>query len=74
MGGGMDESENFIEPTAVLVDSVDDAMMKEESFGPIFSIYPVNSLDEALNVANLVHRTPLSLYAFGSKAENNRSK
>ncbi|KAK4152113.1 Aldehyde/histidinol dehydrogenase [Chaetomidium leptoderma] len=72
MGGGMDESENFIEPTAVLVNSVDDSMMQEESFGPIFSIYPVNSLDEALNVANLVHRTPLSLFTFGSKAENQR--
>ncbi|KAL2171571.1 hypothetical protein VTG60DRAFT_2404 [Thermothelomyces hinnuleus] len=72
MGGAMDESENYIEPTAVLVDSVDDSMMQEESFGPIFSIYPVNSLDEALNVANLVHRTPLSLFTFGSKAENKR--
>ena len=72
MGGGMDESENFIEPTAVLVSSVNDSMMQEESFGPVFSIYPVNSLDEALNVANLVHRTPLSLFSFGSKAENQR--
>ncbi|KAL2178281.1 Aldehyde/histidinol dehydrogenase [Thermothelomyces heterothallicus CBS 202.75] len=72
MGGAVDESENYIEPTAVLVDSVDDSMMQEESFGPIFSIYPVNSLDEALNVANLVHRTPLSLFTFGSKAENKR--
>jgi len=72
MGGGTDESENFIEPTAVLVNSVNDSMMQEESFGPVFSIYPVNSLDEALNVANLVHRTPLSLFSFGSKAENQR--
>jgi beta-apo-4'-carotenal oxygenase len=74
MGGAMDESELFIEPTAVLVSSVDDSMMQEESFGPIFSIYPVNSLDEALNVANLVHRTPLSLFSFGSKAENQRGE
>lgn len=74
MGGQTDESDLFIEPTAVLVDSMDDSMMVEESFGPIFSIYPVNSLDEALNVSNRVHRTPLSLFAFGSKAENKRSK
>ncbi|OIW29087.1 aldehyde dehydrogenase [Coniochaeta ligniaria NRRL 30616] len=72
MGGQTDETELFIEPTAVLVDSMDDSMMVEESFGPIFAIYPVNSLDEALNVANRVHRTPLSLFAFGSKAENKR--
>ncbi|KAH8902659.1 aldehyde dehydrogenase [Coniochaeta sp. PMI_546] len=72
MGGQTDESDLFIEPTAVLVDSIDDSMMVEESFGPIFAIYPVNSLDEALNVSNRVHRTPLGLYAFGSKAENKR--
>ncbi|KAJ4302559.1 Hexadecenal dehydrogenase [Collariella sp. IMI 366227] len=72
MGGAMDETENFIEPTAVLVNSVDDSMMQEESFGPVFSIYPFNTLDEALNVANLIHRTPLSLFSFASKAENKR--
>lgn len=72
MGGQTDESELFIEPTAVLVSSTDDAMIQEESFGPIFAIYPVHSLDQALNIANSVHRTPLSLYSFGSKAENQR--
>ncbi|KAK0616253.1 Aldehyde/histidinol dehydrogenase [Immersiella caudata] len=72
MGGELDESELFIEPTAVLVNSMDDSMMVEESFGPIFSIYPVHSLDQALNIANSVHRTPLALYSFGSKKENER--
>ncbi|KAK3316717.1 Aldehyde/histidinol dehydrogenase [Apodospora peruviana] len=72
MGGAMDESELFIEPTAVLVDSVDDAMMAEESFGPIFAIYPYVSLDQAINIANSVHRTPLALFTFGSKAESTR--
>lgn len=72
MGGELDEEALYIEPTAVLVHSVDDPMMQEESFGPVFSIYPVNTLDEALNIANLVHKTPLSLFSFGSKAENNR--
>ncbi|KAK4166519.1 Aldehyde/histidinol dehydrogenase [Cladorrhinum sp. PSN259] len=72
MGGEVDEDELYIEPTAVLVDSVNDSMMEEESFGPVFAIYPVNTLDEALNTANLVHRTPLSLYTFGNKAENER--
>ncbi|KAK0644495.1 Aldehyde/histidinol dehydrogenase [Cercophora newfieldiana] len=72
MGGEMDESELFIEPTAVLLNSTNDSMMTEESFGPIFSIYPVHSLDQALNIANSVHRTPLALYSFGSKKENER--
>ncbi|KAL0469871.1 aldehyde dehydrogenase [Neurospora intermedia] len=72
MGGEMDESELYIEPTAVLVDSLDDPMMQEESFGPIFSIYPVDTLDQALSIANNVHRTPLALMAFGDKSETNR--
>ncbi|KAK1828131.1 beta-apo-4'-carotenal oxygenase [Podospora conica] len=72
LGGELDESELFIEPTAVLIDSLDDAMMKQESFGPIFAIYPVHSLDQALAVAASVHRTPLALYTFGTKAENNK--
>jgi beta-apo-4'-carotenal oxygenase len=74
MGGQMDESDLFIAPTAVLVDSIDDAMMKEESFGPIFAIYPVDSLDEALKVADQIDRTPLAVAAFGSKVENQRSR
>ena len=72
VGGAMDEAELYIEPTVVLIKSMDDPMIREESFGPIFAIYPVNTLDEALNVANRVHRTPLALFTFGSKAENAR--
>ncbi|KAK3956794.1 Aldehyde/histidinol dehydrogenase [Pseudoneurospora amorphoporcata] len=72
MGGEVDESELYIEPTAVLVDSIDDPMMQEEIFGPIFSIYPVDTLDQALNIAHEVHKTPLSLMAFGDKSETSR--
>jgi beta-apo-4'-carotenal oxygenase len=74
MGGQMDESELFIEPTAVLVDNVEDSMMQEESFGPIFSIYPVDSLQEALSIAPKVHRTPLTLFSFGNKDENKKGR
>lgn len=70
MGGDMDEADLFIEPTAVLVDSKKDSMVVDEAFGPIFAILPYNSLDEALNVAYSVHKTPLSLFSFGSDAEN----
>ncbi|KAI1125143.1 Aldehyde/histidinol dehydrogenase [Nemania abortiva] len=70
MGGETDRSELFIAPTAVLVDSIDDPMMKEESFGPIWSIYPVEDVKHAIEVMNLVDPTPLSLMTFGSKFEN----
>ncbi|GAP83098.1 putative aldehyde dehydrogenase [Rosellinia necatrix] len=70
MGGETDRSELYIAPTAVLVDSVDDSMMTSESFGPIWSIYPVDDVKDAIKVMNRVDPTPLSLMTFGSKSEN----
>ncbi|CAI0644005.1 unnamed protein product [Colletotrichum noveboracense] len=72
MGGGLDEDQLFIEPTAVLVDSMLDSVMKEESFGPVFAIMPYDTLDDAINIANQVYRTPLALFTFGSDQENER--
>ncbi|KAI1909601.1 Hexadecenal dehydrogenase [Ophidiomyces ophidiicola] len=69
LGGSMDEDEKFIEPTVVLVDSVDDSLITEESFGPIITILPVTNLDEAIRIANEVDSTPLALYPFGTKEE-----
>ena len=74
IGGEMDEAENFIEPTVVRVDDENDSMIKDESFGPLIPIYPVQDLDEAIRIANSVHSTPLGLYPFGTKAETSRSK
>ncbi|EOO00352.1 putative fatty aldehyde dehydrogenase protein [Phaeoacremonium minimum UCRPA7] len=72
MGGEIDQSELYIAPTAVLVDSYQDSMVEQESFGPIFAVLPVNTLSEAINIANAVDRTPLALFTFGTKAENQR--
>ncbi|RYO95551.1 hypothetical protein DL764_007673 [Monosporascus ibericus] len=72
MGGEMDRSDRFIAPTAVLIDSADDPMMQEESFGPVWSILPYSDLDEAIKTANKVDPTPLSLMSFGSKSENEK--
>ncbi|KAJ6135383.1 Beta-apo-4'-carotenal oxygenase [Penicillium capsulatum] len=69
MGGTMDEKERFIEPTLVQVDSVDDSLCTQESFGPFIPILPVENLDEAINLANGVQSTPLGMYPFGSKAD-----
>ncbi|KAI0472903.1 aldehyde dehydrogenase [Xylariaceae sp. FL0804] len=72
MGGEMDRSRLYMEPTAVLVDSADDPMMEQESFGPIWSILPFDQLGEAIKIMNTVDRTPLALMTFGSKAENEK--
>ncbi|KAJ5168083.1 Beta-apo-4'-carotenal oxygenase [Penicillium canariense] len=69
LGGSMDAKELFIEPTVVLVDSVEDSLCTQESFGPFIPILPVENLDEAINLANGVQNTPLGLYPFGSKAD-----
>ena len=74
MGGSMDESELFIEPTAVLVDSMDDSMITEESFGPIWSILPIDSIDEGIDIANQVDPTPLALFTFGTDGESKKSE
>lgn len=74
MGGSMDEKERFIEPTLVQVDSVEDSLCNQESFGPFIPILPVENLDEAINLANGVQSTPLGLYPFGSKADVEKGK
>ncbi|KAJ5598622.1 Beta-apo-4'-carotenal oxygenase [Penicillium hordei] len=69
MGGTMDEDELFIEPTVVQVKSIDDSMCSQESFGPFIPVLPVDSLDEAIELANGLMSTPLNLHPFGNKAE-----
>lgn len=74
LGGETDRDRLLIAPTAVLVDSSDDIMVREESFGPIWAILPYDNLDDAIKVANDVDSTPLSLMAFGSDSENQKSE
>ncbi|KAI1081307.1 aldehyde dehydrogenase [Whalleya microplaca] len=72
MGGETDKSDLYIAPTVVLVDSLDDPMVTEESFGPIWSIIECNDVDQAIEMMNKIDPTPLSLVTFGSKAENEK--
>lgn len=74
LGGTMDEKERFIEPTIIQVDSTDDSLLAEESFGPLIPILPVEDVDEAIRIANEIQETPLGIYPFGTKAETDKSK
>jgi beta-apo-4'-carotenal oxygenase len=74
MGGTMDEKDLFIEPTLIQVDSPDDSLLVQESFGPLIPILPVDNLDEAVSIANGIQSTPLGIYPFGSKADTDKSK
>lgn len=72
MGGDMDESDRYIEPTLIQVSSLTDSLIVEESFGPLMPLLPVSDLDEAIRSANEVHATPLAMYPFGNKTETDR--
>ncbi|KAL8784436.1 MAG: hypothetical protein Q9213_003959 [Squamulea squamosa] len=72
MGGDMDESQRYLEPTVIVVDSPSDPLVAEESFGPLIPILPIEDLDTAIRIAGEVHRTPLGLYPFGNKQETER--
>ncbi|OJJ82896.1 hexadecenal dehydrogenase [Aspergillus glaucus CBS 516.65] len=72
VGGTMDEKELFIEPTIVEVNSTDDSLLIQESFGPLIPILPVDDLDEAVKIANGIQATPLGLYPFGSKQDTDK--
>ena len=73
LGGTVDEKDLFIEPTLVQVESIDDPLITQESFGPINTILAVDNLDEAIKLANGVMSTPLGVYPFGSKTETEKS-
>lgn len=69
LGGAMDEKELFIEPTIVQVNSAQDSLISQESFGPIIPILPVSDLEEAISIANNIDSTPLAVYPFGTEEE-----
>jgi aldehyde dehydrogenase (NAD+) len=62
-GGGSDRSERYLAPTVVSDVSWDDALMREEIFGPILPVLAVNGIDEAISNIN-AHEKPLALYVF----------
>lgn len=68
-GGGMGESDCFIQPT--LLDKVPDAarVMQEEIFGPLLPIIGFTNLDEVIERINAGPK-PLALYIY-SKTEKN---
>ena len=73
IGGEVDESQNYIDITVVVVNDINDSMIVDESFGPLIPLLAVDSVEEAIKFANSVHSTPLGLYPFGSKAEVKKS-
>lgn len=66
VGGGVDISDKFIEPSVVCDVPTDskDIIMHEEVFGPVLCIVPVKTVQEAIEYVNA--RYALSLISFAS--------
>ncbi|GAA6008463.1 hexadecenal dehydrogenase [Rhodotorula paludigena] len=65
VGGGKDEKERKVEVTIVRNVKEDDALMKDEIFGPILPVLTLPSL-EAMTRFIQARETPLALYVFTS--------
>ena len=64
VGGKTDDNDNYIDLSLVKVQNEEDALMKDEIFGPILPYVVIDDLDEAISFVNRVSGTPLALYAF----------
>ncbi|KAH9846748.1 NAD-dependent aldehyde dehydrogenase [Lenzites betulinus] len=65
IGGEADVSKRYIAPTIVRDVKPDDELMKDEIFGPVLSILPYETLDEAVALINSRDH-PLAIYVFSN--------
>jgi acyl-CoA reductase-like NAD-dependent aldehyde dehydrogenase len=64
-GGKSDLADKWIEPTLVKCDSLDDALLGEEIFGPVLPYYVVTGgLQEMVQIVRKLGDCPLAIYAF----------
>ncbi|GAB2963305.1 aldehyde dehydrogenase family protein [Hymenobacter coalescens] len=71
LGGGVDQSQCFIEPTVLTDVPPDSGLMQEEIFGPLLPLVTFRTLMEAADFINARPR-PLALYLFARSAEAQR--
>ncbi len=67
-GAEKDPSDRFIGPTIIEQNNMDDAIMKDEIFGPILPVISFTTIDTALSHINS-NEKPLALYYFGKKSK-----
>ena len=71
-GGISDKEALKISPTVIDNGTVDDAVMKEEIFGPVMPILTFDSLNEVIDIVNSRPK-PLALYIFSSDKKSVRA-
>ncbi|XP_018553863.1 aldehyde dehydrogenase family 3 member B1 [Lates calcarifer] len=67
VGGESNQEDKYIAPTVVVDVFEDDALMKEEIFGPILPIITVDSLEKGIDFINRQEK-PLALYVFSDES------
>ena len=70
-GGKTDKNKLYIEPTLMTDVSVDNAIMRDEIFGPILPIISFDTMDEALSII-AKNKNPLAFYIFTSTKEKEK--
>jgi aldehyde dehydrogenase (NAD+) len=67
IGGKVDASQRYIEPTLLDNVAADSAVMREEIFGPVLPMITINSIDEAVDFIR-DREKPLAMYVFADEA------
>ena len=67
VGGRVDASDRYIEPTLLDNVSLDSAVMTTEIFGPVLPVLTIKSIDEAIAFVN-DREKPLALYVFADES------
>lgn len=67
VGGESNEEDKYIAPTVLVDVAEDDALMKEEIFGPILPIITFESLEQSIDFINRKEK-PLALYVFSDES------
>ena len=70
-GGQHDADTRFIAPTVLTDVSLDSPLLREEIFGPLLPVIPVDDFEEAKSIISL-HPNPLAAYCFTERAETER--
>jgi len=71
-GGRTDKQQLFIEPTLLDAVNMNDAVMKDEIFGPVLPIISFKNKGEALKIIEQ-HPNPLAFYVFTSSNEKEKN-
>ncbi len=67
-GGRVDAASRYIEPTLLEVTDVNQPVMQEEIFGPVFPVMTYTDIQEAIDFAR-GREKPLALYYFGNRKD-----